>query len=1324
MVAMLPQVDRLPRSEQQLAVRDRDRKTHRGQRALDVGRHVVQSLGRVRVERIALGHEAREPALEITSDRGVCVLLNQEARGGVADEECRESFAESRQSDDFRHFVRDVIEALATYRYCQAVNHGRSGTARHAPVMQDNTPNSTTAVGSSEPRRQRIAAACVVGMLLLGAAIAYLEGAIAGVSPAAFLASLLLARRLERNGLVLALALVATLITLTAHLWAEGVSVAALLDAPTLVWCGLYWMAAASLTWDPGRDVGLRELTEAFSHAPTALVLLDRMGNVIDVNDAFAELCHVARADILGINLMDLIGGPLWEDLSVERQQLARGQREYIQFEREFSLHDGARVWASIYSRLVRDRKGRPTYIVVQAVDLTEQRRAQRALAESESRFRGIIENAGEIVLVIDAEGRIGYANSKAYAVLGAQPGSLVGAAPLPFISAADRNEFGRALARTYRRPRETFRVSRVRLEGETDTYLDVQLTGLPDAPGIGGTVVTGRVSTEEVRTEQQLRSSESKFSTVFHSSPDAILILRNSDSIVLDFNTGFTRLLGYTREEAIGVSERLLNIWNNSADRDRVQEELEKNHECLDFETELVAKNGEILHTEISVRFVELDGELCVLCIGRDITERRQAEQALQESEDKFARIFAGSPDGIVIIRLEDGCIVDINEAFLTASGYARDELVGHRVGQLPIFSDRTQLRSATQRVLAAGSYQNFEFNFVTKSGEEIPALVSATVVELEGKKSLVCIAKDNRVQRETEAKLRGSEAKFRGAFENAPIGMLLVDLQGRIQQANHFALDTLAYPETELVGAHISRLVPAEDRPALRDTFQRLVQRSGNVTRSERRLVSQTGVEIWTTFHIVLQRAETGAPLYFIIQLADITDLKHSQARMERMAFYDTLTDLANRRLFGNRLEQSIQHSLRAGTRAALLYLDLDQFKRVNDTLGHEAGDELLREVARRLTECVRKEDTVARPGGDEFAILLYEIGAPSDAGSVAEKILEQLRRPVTISGHQLVVTTSIGITIIPDDSEEANILTKNADLAMYRAKERGRNNYQYFSEEMNTLAQKRLKTENELRMALEQEQFELFYQPKVDIRDNRIVGVEALIRWHHPERGLLTPDQFIGVAEETGAIVGIGSWVIRQACLAARDLSAKTGEALQAGVNISPRQFRDPNLIRTIRRCIREAEIQPGQLELEITETMLMEDAEAALFTIERLRELGVRIAIDDFGTGYSSLNYLKRFPIDTVKIDRSFVMEIPTSHDDMAITTAVIAMAHRLELEVVAEGIETLEQLAFLAEQQCEYGQGYLFSRPVPISEVAKLLDSNVSLLRAPRRKPAS
>ena len=1148
------------------------------------------------------------------------------------------------------------------------------------------------------------------------------------IATALFLIGLFVASRSNHRSLVIGTATVATIAHLLPALfdiriW-QGSGSLMQIGAGALLWSGLYWMAAALLIWDPrDRNLGIEQIHEAFAHAPAAMALVDIDGTIVHANAAFIDIAGQSDAALVGSKLDQLLGDSMWEDIRTQRSELLSQEDAHIRFEREFVRQDGRKVWVSIYARMLREPSGDARFAVLQVLDLTEQRRAQKALAVSESRFRGIIENTGEVTLVVDLEGRISYANPTAYEVFGATATSLIGAKPLPFIHSMDRNEFGRALVRTNTRPRETFRLTDVRLQN-SEVYLDAQFTGLGDAPGIAGTVVTARITTDQVKAEKQLRLSESKFSTIFHSSPDAVLILRNSDSTIVDFNTGFTRLLGFTREEGIGLTEPELKFWGNTLDRERVQAELEAHYECLDYETELVAKNGEVLQTEISVRYVEIDGELCVLCIGRDITKRRLAEAALKESEEKFARIFTGSPDGIVIISLADSRILDINDAFVISSGFSYEELVGHRVSDLPVFDDIAQLKRSTEIVVKEGSLQNFELTFRTKTGEQIPALVSATVVELEGEKSLVCIAKDNRAQRDTEAKLRVSEERFRGAFENAPIGMLLTDTDGYIFQANHFAVEALAYPEAEMAGSHISRLVPTQERQSLKETFDRLLYRSGNVHRSERRMLCKDSIEIWTNFHVVLQRSETGDPLYFIVQLADITEMKRNEERMERMAFYDTLTDLANRRLFGNRLEQAIAHATRTDGYAALLYIDLDQFKRVNDTLGHEAGDQLLREVARRLTHCVRAEDTVARPGGDEFTILLYDIASPGDAGNVAEKILARLRAPITIADNQLIVTPSIGITIIPTDSVHPNILTKNADLAMYRAKERGRNNYQFFAEEMTTKAQSRLRIENELRQALESNRFELFYQPKVRLADQRITGVEALIRWHHPERGLLTPDKFISVAEDSGVIVGIGAWVIQQGCIAARDLTAQTGAPIQVAVNISPRQFRDPNLVNTVRRCIREAGIDAGQLEIEITESMLMDDEEAAAFTVERLHELGIKVAIDDFGTGYSGLDKLKRFPIDTIKVDRSFVMDIPGNADDMAITAAVISMAHRLKLAVVAEGVETPEQLKFLSDHDCEYGQGYYFSRPLPFAEIQRFFDPNIALLRQPRKRPGT
>ena len=658
---------------------------------------------------------------------------------------------------------------------------------------------------------------------------------------------------------------------------------------------------------------------------------------------------------------------------------------------------------------------------------------------------------------------------------------------------------------------------------------------------------------------------------------------------------------------------------------------------------------------------------------------------------------------------------ISDLNDKFLTHSGYSKQDLVGQSIFDLPVFDDIKTLKVATGDLDQNDMFANQSVSFIKKSGATVPALISGTLLELSGEGYVMCLAKDMSSQKEAEERLRGSEERFRGIFESAPIGIMLVELEGTIFQANRFAAQLLNYEKDHLDRLHISRLLQEQDRQRLKENLARLKDSNAAPISSEQRMLCQNGSEIWTNSHIMLQRSSDGTPLYYIVQIADITDLKQGQQRMEQMAFYDTLTNLANRRLFHDRLTQAIEHAIRTNRAAALLYLDLDNFKRVNDTLGHEIGDSLLREVAGRLKQCVRKEDTVARPGGDEFTILLNEVTTPSDAGMVAEKILNHLREPITISGHPLVVTTSIGITLLPGDGADPNVLTKNADLAMYKAKERGRNNYQFYSEDLNTNAVARLRTEYETRQALENKEFRLFYQPKVSLKTMQIVGVECLIRWDHPERGMLGPDQFIEVAEETGSIIDIGTWVIDEAFAAAQEINRTSESPLHIAINISPRQFRDPNLTTTIRRCIRETDMNPEHIELEITETMLMQDAAAAEETVRNLSDLGVRLAIDDFGTGYSSLSILKRFPINTVKVDKSFVMDIPDNPDDVAITRAVIAMAHELKMEVVAEGVETREQLQFLADLDCEYAQGYLFSRPVPFAEIQKLVVNNVRLM---------
>ncbi|MEQ9004969.1 MAG: EAL domain-containing protein [Pseudomonadales bacterium] len=922
------------------------------------------------------------------------------------------------------------------------------------------------------------------------------------------------------------------------------------------------------------------------------------------------------------------------------------------------------------------------------------------------------------LALALDDRGRVRRCNAPMAQILEAEPATLTGTNVIDLVPSRIRQPLIKAVRAARAEPGVPLQLPVLRLQ-HRGAAIPTPPLRLTVTAGTDGTMtVSGRVAQSPGIAAASFGQSDDRFSRVFHSSPDAILIVRNRDAVIIDFNEGFTRLLGYTREAAIGRTEMDLHLWAEPEARRGLLGTLRSQRNATDVEARLRTASGSTVPVEISLRYIELDGELCVLCIGRDISKRLQAESAARSSEEKFSRVFSQSPDGIVILRASDLVIRDANLAFVRGSGYSADELIGQPIQVFRPALDNQALEQTLATLAREGHISNREMQFRVKNGHELTALISGTLTEFDGEQCLLCIIKDITELRRAQEQLQRSEERFRGAFENAPIGILLLDTQGHIFQANRFATELLHYRDQALNSTHISRLVPADERADLKEQLERLMRGSEPTLRNERRMLCGDGLEIWTNCHMVLQQTPDGEPLYCIMQIADITEMKTSQRKMERLAFYDTLTELANRRLFNDRLQQAVEHCRRHKERAALLYLDLDQFKRVNDTLGHESGDALLREVADRLLNCVRKEDTVGRPGGDEFTILLYDVEAPDHAGQVAEKILRELQRPISLSGHQLVVTTSIGITVIPDDGTEPAALLKNADLAMYRAKEKGRNNYQFYSEELNTNAVRRLRIEYELRRALERSEFELHFQPVVRLSDQSIIGVECLLRWNHPERGSVPPDDFIPVAEETGAIVEIGNWVIQEACAAGRLMTDQRGAPVSIAVNISPRQFRDPELVNTIRRSLRRAHLDPGCLEVEITETMLMQDVEAASDIVRRLHKLGIRLAIDDFGTGYSSLNYLKKFPINTVKVDRSFVADIPESSDDMEITASVIAMAHRLRMQVVAEGVETQEQLAFLAEQGCDFAQGWLFSRALPLKDIRPMLGTSVRLLRGP------
>ncbi|WP_025917195.1 EAL domain-containing protein [Herminiimonas sp. CN] len=520
--------------------------------------------------------------------------------------------------------------------------------------------------------------------------------------------------------------------------------------------------------------------------------------------------------------------------------------------------------------------------------------------------------------------------------------------------------------------------------------------------------------------------------------------------------------------------------------------------------------------------------------------------------------------------------------------------------------------------------------------------------------------------------------------------------------------------YAAHEMLG-HSLRVLRREDANQAGVQEIRATLREQRTGQAVIRNYRKDGTLFWSEVFIAPVKDESGAVSHFVAAKYDVTETKRYQAELEFQANHDALTALANRNLLHDRLCQAIIHAEHHDYPMWVVFIDLDRFKFVNDTLGHQAGDTLLKHVAERLLHAVRETDTVARLGGDEFVLLLSERGAESPGAGVVQRIMDAIAKPFVIEQHEFFLTSSIGIAVYPNDGLDADTLIKHADVAMYRAKETGRNNFQFYTPEMNQRALERLRIEGDLRLALERDEFLLHYQPQVDLHTGLIVGMEALIRWSHPTRGLVSPANFINLAEETGLIVPIGDWVMRTACRQNKAWQRAGHAPLRVAVNLSAAQFAQHDLVQSITAALEDAGLEPQYLEIELTESLVMTDVARTIGVLQELKTLGVHLSIDDFGTGYSSLSYLKRFPINVLKIDQSFVRDITVNPDDAAIVASIISLAHSLRLDVIAEGVETEDQLAFLWRNGCDQIQGYYFSRPVPGEAAEKLLRQGENLL---------
>ena len=561
------------------------------------------------------------------------------------------------------------------------------------------------------------------------------------------------------------------------------------------------------------------------------------------------------------------------------------------------------------------------------------------------------------------------------------------------------------------------------------------------------------------------------------------------------------------------------------------------------------------------------------------------------------------------------------------------------------------------------------------------------------------------------TNIRLLDLEERWRFALESTGAGVWDLNIVTRQILLSNQCKTMLGYTEEEIGTDMIEwdKYVHPEDMPHLSSEHKRLLEGIGQYFTNEHRKRCKNGTWKWIQVRgMVVTRDAQRKPLRVIGTYIDISASKAAEQRILHLASHDALTSLPNRDLLQDRVQQAINQAQRGNHLTALLFIDLDQFKTINDSLGHDMGDRLLQAVAHRLVANVRSEDTIARQGGDEFIVLLLSMSDTQDAGLLAQKLLTDLMLPYQIDGKELHISASIGIAIYPDDGQDVDTLLKNSDIAMYHAKEMGRNNYQYFTPKMNQLAAERLALATDLRHAIARKEFLLHYQPIVDITSGKLAGMEALLRWRHPEHGMIAPLKFISLAEETGLISAIGEWVLSTACAQIKIWKDQGHDVPRLAINLSPNQFRQKTLAQSLARILRDNGMTADTLELEITESLLMESSDEVTENLRQIGEMGLGISIDDFGTGYSSLSYLKRFTISSLKIDRSFVKDIANDPDDAAIVTAIIAMAHSLQMKVIAEGVEDSTQLAFLKQHECDLYQGAYFSQALSSTNMATLL----------------
>ncbi|NNJ18849.1 EAL domain-containing protein [Pseudomonas putida CSV86] len=804
----------------------------------------------------------------------------------------------------------------------------------------------------------------------------------------------------------------------------------------------------------------------------------------------------------------------------------------------------------------------------------------------------------------------------------------------------------------------------------------------------------------EAKHTEQALRLSEQKFASVFHQCPDILVIARLSDGCLLEINETFEEQIGLTPSQVVGRTATELNIWGVEGIGPSLLQRLQRGS-VRNLEMTFRRSNGQLFTGLISAESFDLESTPALVVAVRDISQLKETQEQLQISEEKFAKAFHASPDGMLLSRQSDGLLLEVNEGFCRLTGFDMQTSLDRTAIDLGIWVDLNERRAMLEHLKKDGFVRDFLCNLRRADGQVRLCELSARPLPIGGSDCMLTIARDITDRHQMQEKLQLAAT----VFENTAEGVLITDTDQRISAVNRAFSEITGYSEDETLG-HTPRLLASGQHDSA--FYAAMWHQLGADGHWQGEILNRRKngelYPAWLTISAV-RNPELGTT-HFVAVFADISSLKHAQAKLDYQAHHDPLTGLPNRTLFENRLQAALSCPQASSRQGAVLFLDLDRFKHINDSLGHPVGDLLLKAIAHRLKEQVRDIDTVARLGGDEFIILLPGLHQASDAEHIAQKVLACFNAPFQAGDHEFFSSASIGISLYPQDGIDVASLIRNADAAMYRSKAKGRNRVEAYTRDLTAQASERIALEHELRRAIERNELSLYFQPKLSLKTQRLIGAEALIRWANPNFGDVPPERFIPLAEENGMILQLGDWVLEHAC---RQMQAWKRQYQAFGplsVNLAGAQLRQPGLVRRIEQLLRTHQLKAGDLQLEITENFIMSQAEEGLAILHQLKRLGVQLAIDDFGTGYSSLSYLKRLPLDILKIDQSFIRGLPDDPNDAAIARAIIALGRSLQLTVIAEGVETPAQQQFLAREGCEQIQGYIVSLPLPANAFAE------------------